>query len=76
VRSSQSDAQDRRGAFLAGEGTLTWREVVEWSRELGYPCRESVLLEMMPTDPMMVSVAPRDTVALPAPTRKDVFTDG
>lgn len=51
-------ANERRGAFLAGEGTLTWREVVAWSRELGYPCRGDVLLEMMPTDPMMVSVAP------------------
>lgn len=59
---AQTERQDRRGAFLSGDGTLTWREVVEWARELGYPCRPDVPLEMMPQDPMAVLVAPTDGV--------------
>lgn len=59
-RRAPSELERRRGAFLAGNDTLTWREVVAWSRELGYPCREGVLVEMMPQDPMAVMVAPTD----------------
>jgi hypothetical protein len=53
----ESQTQDQqRAAFLGGEGTLTWREVIEWARELGYPGHAACLTAMMSTDPMMVSV--------------------
>lgn len=51
--------EHRRSAFLAGEGTLTAREVREWAGELD-PARMMPPLPvgMSDDEPLMVSVVP------------------
>lgn len=48
---------ERRAAFLAGEGTLTLAEVREWAAELKsmYPL-PTMPGRMAPSEPLMVSV--------------------
>lgn len=61
---------ERRAAFLAGEGTLTAQEVREWAVELS-PRRGLPLMPagMAPSEPLMVSVAlPPDSRGLSGAT--------
>lgn len=63
-------SDDRRAAFLAGEGTLTAQEVREWAAELrplrGLPPLPS---GMSPTEALMVAVVyPPDTRGLTGAT--------
>lgn len=54
---------DRRRAFLVGEGTLTAREVHEWAQEMGERRTLGDHLAGTPMgadEPLMVSVVSRD----------------
>lgn len=51
------DITQKRGAFLAGKGTMTVEEVHAWAVELGYPM-SSLPDGMTLEEPLMVSVVP------------------
>ncbi len=66
---SDQTQPERRRDFLAGEGTLTAQEVVEWAQELG---RGSVSLpaQMKAREELMVAVVHRGLRTVPSEAEK------